>query len=114
MASTFTWTPDYSAKLSRAPRVLKAQFGDGYDQRVPDGINNNPQSWALTFNNRTNADADAIDAFLSAQNGVTWFWWTPPRVNAAIKVVCEKWDKSEATFNGTTVTATFDQKFDPG
>ena len=29
------------------PRVLKAQFGDGYEMRVRDGINNTPREWSL-------------------------------------------------------------------
>ena len=33
------------------PRVLSVQFGDGYEMRVRDGINNTPRSWGLTFNN---------------------------------------------------------------
>ena len=114
MASTFTWIPSYNAKVSLSPRVLKAQFGDGYAQRVPDGINTNPQSWTLTFLNQPSATADAIDSFLATQNGVTWFWWTPPRASSAIKVVCAKWDKEETDRGSTTVTATFDQVFDLG
>ena len=35
------------------PRVLSARFGDGYEMRVVDGINNLPRQWGLTFNNRT-------------------------------------------------------------
>ena len=114
MTSTFTWNPDYNAGGDFAPRVLSSKFGDGYEQRVPDGINNNPGSWALTFANRTNADGDAIDGFLQAAGGYLWFWWTPPRAAVAVKVVCKKWKKSEPGPNGTTVTATFDQVFDQG
>ena len=28
-------------------RVIKAQFGDGYQLRMIDGINNTPRKWAL-------------------------------------------------------------------
>ena len=45
------------------PRVLKAQFGDGYEMRVRDGINNTPRKWSLVFNNRTREDIDNLNRF---------------------------------------------------
>jgi len=45
------------------PRVLKAQFGDGYEMRVRDGINNTPRTWNLVFNNRTREDIDNLYRF---------------------------------------------------
>ena len=47
---------DRGIQQTPAPRVLKAQFGDGYEMRVRDGINNTPRTWALSFNNRTKED----------------------------------------------------------
>mgnify|MGYP001176324762 CR=1 FL=1 len=47
------------------PRVLKAQFGDGYEMRVVDGINNTPRTWTLNFNNRTKADIDNLYDFFN-------------------------------------------------
>ena len=32
--------PDKGIQQTAKPRVLKAQFGDGYEMRVRDGINN--------------------------------------------------------------------------
>lgn len=113
MADTFTWAPTYGAKLSRAPRVNAANFGDGYVQRLQDGINTNPQSWALTFNVSSTV-AGEIDDFLSAQAGAHWFWFTPPLATTALKFVCLKWDKTETDLSNAVVTATFDQDFSPG
>ena len=33
-------TPDRTLTRNNKPRVLKIQFGDGYEQRLQDGINN--------------------------------------------------------------------------
>tara|TARA_Y100000590_G_scaffold98224_2_gene111773 strand:+ start:1125 stop:1550 length:426 start_codon:yes stop_codon:yes gene_type:complete len=44
-------------------RVLKAQFGDGYEMRVRDGINNAPREFALAFNTRAKADIDNLFEF---------------------------------------------------
>jgi hypothetical protein len=44
--STFTDIPG-SAALTTKPRVRTAMFGDGYEQRLADGINNAPRAWSL-------------------------------------------------------------------
>ena len=56
---------DKGIQMATKPRVLKAQFGDGYEMRVRDGINNTPRSWGLTFNNRTKEDIDNLYAFFN-------------------------------------------------
>jgi phage-related protein len=110
--ATFTYTPDYGAQANYKPRVRTTQFGDGYQQRVADGINTRPQVWSLQFNNRTNDDADDITEFLEARNGVEAFDWTPPN-GSAIKVVCSEWTKTLVRYNLNTVSATFTQVFEP-
>ena len=60
---TFTWAPQYGAANEVKPSVLTASFGDGYEQRTKNGINNLPRSWSLTFYN-TPTDADSIEGFL--------------------------------------------------
>jgi phage-related protein len=75
---TFTYQPDNMAQLTENPRVLRAQFGDGYMQRVGDGININPRKYQLSFNTRSTAEIAPIVAFLEAQNGIYSFDWTPP------------------------------------
>jgi len=70
--------PDRGLSTDQAPRVLTAKYGDGYEQRVAAGINNLPESWRLTWNSRSNADANKIIKFLEDQAGVTAFDWYPP------------------------------------
>lgn len=110
--STFTWTPDYGAQASYQPTVKRAKFGDGYEQRAQFGINNNPQSWSLSFANRDDSETDAIDAFLAARRSVEAFEWTPPRADAAIKVVCDSWTITADRYNLNTIQATFRQVFE--
>lgn len=88
--ATFDWVPDYEAPLSEEPRVLRAPFGDGYEQRVGDGINNNPRKWSLTFDCRDEDEGDAILAFLRAHSGVEAFDWTPP-TDSGGRWVCRRW-----------------------
>jgi len=70
--------PDRGVSVSQTPRILKAVYGDGYEQRVAAGINNLPEEWSLTWNNATKANANKIIKFLEDQNGVTAFGWYPP------------------------------------
>jgi len=111
--ATFTHTPDFGAQAAYKPRVRVTAFGDGYEQRVADGINVRPQMWNLQFNNRTNTEAASILTFLEARNAVEAFDWTPPNEETAIKVVCREWTKTVARANLNTVQATFHQVFEP-
>lgn len=110
--ATFTYTPDFGARAQEKPRVLSSQFGDGYQQRVGDGINTNKRQWALTFAARTDSERDAILSFLRARNGVEAFDWTPP-TGAAGRWVCQEWDTQLDRAGVNTVTATFVEDFAP-
>lgn len=108
---TFTYVPTWGAARKHKPRILKAQFNDGYAQRAADGINNDPQVWDLTFDvNPT--DAAAIMAFLSARGGHEPFDWTTPN-GTTLRFVCEEFSESIGDFGTYTVTAAFEQDFTP-
>lgn len=111
--ATFTYTPDFGAKAAVKPSVRIAKFGDGYEQRQADGINTRPQTWDLTFANRTNTETANILSFLEARNAVEAFDWTPPNDVTAIKVVCREWSKTLNRANLNTVVAQFIQVFEP-
>ena len=75
--------PDKGLKTDQQPRTLKASYGDGYQQRVVAGINNIPESWSLTWNNRALNDANQIIKFLEDHKGVTAFDWYPASTEIA-------------------------------
>jgi phage-related protein len=70
--------PDKSLRRGTKPRTLSVQFGDGYTQRLRDGINVLNESWDLSFKNRSIVDIRLMKAFLETKAGVTSFTWTPP------------------------------------
>ncbi|WP_213778879.1 phage tail protein [Caballeronia sp. dw_276] len=112
MADTFIWVPTVENLSGTATlHVRKAQFGDGYEQKVADGINNRRSSFNLQFVNDA-ATISAILAFLDAHAGATAFLWTP-LLRQELLFTCETY--SEPVKNGTvyTITATFDQTFAP-
>lgn len=110
-AYTFTWAPDNGAECEYKPRILSGQFGDGYEQRVADGINHNPESHSLTWSAQTLAERNAIVDFLKARGGVEAFNWTPP-AGVAGTYVCKEWSASPTTAIAHRVTATFTQVFE--
>lgn len=109
--ATFSYIADFGATKKLAPKVSVASFGDGYEQRASFGINNNPQIWELSFGNRTDSEASAIDTFLSTRAGVESFDWTPYNQSAG-KYICREWSKSIDGFNRNTIQATFIQVFE--
>ena len=106
--STFTYSPKYSSQVSKSPNVREAIFGDGYSQRVANGINTIKREWSLSFT-RTSSDIDAIDAFLEALDGDS-FDWTPPKGSAG-KWTCKSWTTGLDTYGVETLTATFKEVF---
>jgi phage-related protein len=110
--ATFTYTPSFDATESNSPRVRKAVFGDGYEQRVRFGLNTNPATWELVFAERTDTERNAITAFLDARAGVESFTWTTPKGFTG-QFVCEEWQTTLSACNFNTIRARFRQVFEP-
>lgn len=109
--AVFTWIPALNAQKAVKPRVLLAKFGDGYSQRVPDGLNTMLRTYSVQFTNRVQAECDAIEAFLIAQGGVLSFDWTPIG-GAAGKWICgvpSGWTRTELGLGIATIAATFEE-----
>ena len=109
----FTYTPDYGASVTYRPRVRAVRFGDGYEQRVADGVNTGTDAWNLTFAVRTDVEALDILNFLAARGGVEAFDWTPPNESNAIRVVCREWNRSVDYADRNTITARFERVYEP-
>lgn len=109
MTDTFIWKPTSSGAATASAVVRKAVFGDGYTQRAPDGINSRSRSYQLTFTG-SQERIDQIINFLDSHVGRSFFW-TGPRGTALY--ACDT--HSEPLPNGLThtVTATFEQSFQP-
>jgi phage-related protein len=112
MPDDFTYQPTFGFSVDHAPRILSAQFGDGYEQRAGDGINTDPETWALVFENEPDVDFTAIMAFFATKLGRTAFTWTP-KGGSQGKYLCKTWNGRYVNPNVNTITATFKQTFDP-
>lgn len=111
-ATTFTFTPDFGLSVAYKPRVRAVQFGDGYQQRVADGINTGTDAWNLTFAVRDDTETNQILAFLQARGAVEAFNWTAPDGTSAV-FVCSEWNRTFDRFGQSTITATFRRVYEP-
>lgn len=98
---------------SREPRVLAAQFGDGYTQRAGDGINANPGELSPSWNVLLEGEAQAILNFFASHKGYIPFKFKLPGEATARKWICTKWNRTWATNRTVDVTATWKEVFDP-
>ena len=113
MATFPSFNPVYTASKGSQPRTRTVQFGDGYEQRLLYGLNQNPKQWQLTFN-VADADADTIEAFLNARAADSEsFSWSPPDETATYKWVCPSWTRELYTPGQSRVNVTFRQVFEP-
>lgn len=114
MATFPAITASYGAEKRSTPAVRTVQFGDGYQQRLTYGLNQNPKEWSLTWNNISEANADTIETFLDARAADSAsFDWTPPDEVTAYKWICPSWSKSITYAGRATISATFQQVFEP-
>ena len=93
-----TVSPDKGLTRVSSPKVLVAKFGDGYEQRLPNGINSIDETFNATFNNRTKEEIDDITGYLASLKGATSFTYIIPDTNGSgnetsIKVVCENYSQ---------------------
>ena len=107
-----TIIPDKGMTRSNEPLVFVAEFGDGYQQRVANGINNLKQEFSVSFATREKAEIDDIVGFFESTNGVTAFDFTFPDTNASgneetVKVYVTQFSQNWDYDNFYTLSATF-------
>lgn len=108
----FEWIPDWSAQSNATANVSRVQFGDGYIQRQTKGMNPVAKSWNLTFNSRTDAEAEDIIDFLEERYGVVAFTWTPPG-EAQAKFICNSWPRTIPGYGVNNISCVFELVHEP-
>lgn len=111
---TFTWRPLIETPSDTEFNVASMQFGDGYKQAIPFGINTKKDSYNLTFKGHK-TKIDAIKAFLDARNGAEAFLWTPKGESQAI-FECKAYQRINHSGNDSndgiwSLMAKFEQRF---
>ena len=91
--------PDKGFTRNNTPRVHVQKFGDGYEQRLANGINNLEQEFSVQFATRPKDEIDDIVAFFESKKGTTAFDFNFADTNESgneetVKIVCESWDQT--------------------
>ena len=96
-------------------RTRIAQFGDGYSQRVPDGINSRVESWSVSWPGLNETDYQTVISTLDAAGAATALTWTPPGDSTVKKYVLTP-DGYSVMHHGRglySISATLQQVFEP-
>lgn len=104
--------PDKGFSRSNKPNVHTISFGDGYEQRLADGINNLQQELNVNFSTRPKAEIDDLVAFFESLGGVTKFRFDIEDSNAGsstetIKCICDDWQQTWEYANFYSLSARF-------
>jgi phage-related protein len=104
--------PTYQTSTGEKPRVLRAEFGDGYSQRTIDGLNSLKVEGTLNFDGLTVEQADDIIDFCRARNGSEAFYFTLPREDDPRKFICTDWKRVYQAPLHDGVIMTIEEVFD--
>ena len=105
---------DKNSSRSTTHRVLNANFGDGYEQRVLDGINTKQETFSVSFNNRTKDEINLIAAYLDKKASEN-FTLTVPSLSGTetLRVVCDAYNITYIYEDYHNLTGTFRRVYEP-
>lgn len=92
-------------------RVLENNMGDGYTQRVQDGINNITREVNVELVG-TATQIKTYTDFFELCGGATNFTWTPPGETTSLKWTCQEWNVGYLSSTILNLTAKFRKEFD--
>jgi phage-related protein len=87
------WNPTWPIDIDREPRLQIAKFGDGYEQRMLDGINWMTSTWKLKWSMRPHDVLIAMDDYLTDVQADA-FPFLDPHSQTLVMVFCDKWSIS--------------------
>lgn len=106
--------PDFGPQVSTRFSIDEVQFGDGYAQRRPAGLNPAQDSWPLRWSMLTRDEYERLYGFLRARFGVYAFWWQPPWETAAKRFICQELSGQQPTSaRFGAINATFREDHNP-
>lgn len=101
--------PSPGTTIKRRVNILEAEFGDGYSQPSPNGINHIRKELPLAWSGLTEYQMQQIDDFFTEHKGTEPFYYKPVGHREPLKWTCKEW---EAKLDGVwSMTATLIQSF---
>ena len=113
LVPNFWWKPSYNARVNNKPRLKINQFGNGYQQRLVDGLNSNLIELNLKFENISEKQTVSILHFLKEMAGQKSFIYNIPTIysksSSALntRFICTEWDANYTSYNNYLIEAVF-------
>lgn len=114
MADTLpsTVAPDAGLDREVTPNIQKMQFGDGYSQRLTNGLNSKPVKTEFNWSYLTEVQMKVYDDFAKAHaSGEAWLFQFPDE-DAPRAFFITKWRVKRVQYNVYTVTYSVEEVFD--
>ena len=106
----FFWIPSYNSNINLNPKIKSIRFGDGYETRNADGINNLLLELDLAFENRSLTEYTSIMHFLGTQEGHKSFLYTPLiPYNKQKLFVCRSWNGKCNFYENYSISCKFEE-----
>ena len=104
--------PVYNTRITPQPIVNVVSFGDGFEQRLTQGLNQNALSVNLVFE-LSQTDADTAITFLNSRitDGDS-FDYTLPSETSSRKFVCDSFPRSIPFLNRVRLSCVFREVFE--
>tara|TARA_R100000805_G_scaffold8759_1_gene10385 strand:+ start:463 stop:804 length:342 start_codon:yes stop_codon:yes gene_type:complete len=104
--------PTYNTRITPKPSVNVVSFGDGFEQRLTQGLNQNALSVNLVFE-LSQTDADTAITFLNSRidDGAS-FDYTLPSETSSRKFVCDSFPRSIPFLNRVRLSCVFREVFE--
>ena len=106
-------SPDYGISIENNPKINIISFGDGFEQRLTEGLNQNPRKLTLTFKNITETESDTLINFLNLRaTNAESFDYIPPNDVTGKFVVEGNYTKTINYANRANVRVIFREVFE--
>ena len=114
MSDTFPiQKPIYNTRITPKTNVKVVKFGDGYEQRITEGLNQIALTVNLVFEvTQTEAESAVIFLNNSILTGAS-FLYTLPNETVARKFVCDSYPRTIPYVNRARLTCVFREVFEP-
>lgn len=113
-AQNVVYTVDRGLSRASTNRVLTARFGDGYEQRVIDGINPKNDEFDVAFNNRSASSINLLAKYLDVKAGKNFdFTVTDFDGDTVLKVVCDSYNITYPQETVHSLTTKFRRVYEP-
>jgi phage-related protein len=112
MTETFSWKVEVDGTSGSGEFAMSsAQFGDGYAQDTPAGINSERQKWNVSRSGYDYQLQPIVD-FIREHGGTVAFLWKPP-LGPIGYYKCKKWQLSPVSGTYLRFNMDFEQTYIP-